>query len=177
MQRAITITVLAAAAMGGAWYASRAPQAPPIVVAPAASTTPSGPITVHISGAVRAPGLVEVVANARVADAVAAAGGAEPFADLEGINLAAGLVDGQQVVVPSQGEVVAADPGSSGKLRLNSASAQDLEALPGVGPVLAARIVAHREQWGPFSIIEDLLDVSGIGEAKLADLRDQLAVP
>lgn len=176
MQRAITIAVLATAAMGGAWYASRAPQAPPVVVAVAPASSP-GPITVHISGAVRSPGLVELAANARVADAVAAAGGAAPFAELDGLNLAAAVVDGQQVVVPTKGEAATSQPGTSGKLRLNSATVQELETLAGVGPVLAARIVAHRDEWGPFAIAEDLLDVSGIGEAKLADLREQLEVP
>ena len=177
MQRAITIAVLAAAAVGGAWYASRAPQNPPVIVAPTLATASPQSITVHISGAVRAPGLVELAAGARVADAVAAAGGAAPAAELDSLNLAAGLVDGQQVVVPAEGDEVSPGPASSGQLRLNSATAQDLETLPGVGPVLAERIVAHRQQNGPFSVIEDLLDVSGIGEAKLATLRDQLEVP
>ena len=177
MQRAITIVVLAAAAVGGAWYASRTPQAPPVIVTETLAMPASSSITVHISGAVQSPGLVQVSADGRIADAVAAAGGALPSAELNGLNLASGLVDGQQVIVPEQGAPLPPGQTSSGRIQLNSATAKDLEGLAGVGPVLAARIVAHREEQGPFAVVEDLLDVSGIGEAKLAALRDELDVP
>ena len=99
------------------------------------------------------------------------------MADLRKLNLAAGLADGQQVVVPGSAE--GRDPAAvdDGRVRVNTASVSDLEQLPGVGPVLAARIAAHREENGPFSTVEDLLDVSGIGEAKLASLRDAVVLP
>lgn len=147
---------------------------------PPTETTEAGLISVHVAGWVAAPGVVEVVAGGRISDAVAAAGGVRPGADLSLINLAQVLTDGQQVVVPAPGvgptpQSQAGAPGG-GPLSLNAATAQDLEQLPGVGPVLAERIVAHREARGGFDQVEDLLEVSGIGESKLASIRD-LVVP
>jgi competence protein ComEA len=132
-------------------------------------------VVVHVSGAVARPGLVTLPADARVADAILAAGGATGDAELGSLNLAASVGDGTLLVVPSviEGRAVTGD----GLVRLNTASAADLEALPGVGPVLAERIVAHREAVGSFGVVEDLLDVPGIGEAKLAALRDLVLVP
>jgi len=138
-----------------------------------------GLVTVHVSGAVTDPGLVGVTDGARVADAIAAAGGSIPGADLSAINLAAPVRDGDQIVVPTSsgsGMATAAGVEADGRVRLNSASTTELETLPGVGPVLAERIVEHREAHGPFTEIEDLLDVPGIGEAKLAALRDYVAL-
>ncbi|NND04558.1 MAG: ComEA family DNA-binding protein [Acidimicrobiia bacterium] len=146
-----------------------APDASPVAVV-AAST-----ITVHISGAVQRPGLVEVPFSARVADVVAAAGGSTPDAMLAAINLAATVRDGEQIVIPDASEPVAA--AGDGKVRLNTATQAELESIPGIGPVLASRIVAARDEQGGFSSIEDLLDVSGIGEAKLASFRDVVTVP
>ena len=134
-------------------------------------------VTVYVSGAVLHPGLVEIEAPARVADAIAGAGGALPFARLSSINLAAPISDGQQVDVPAidaEGSSTAVD---SGKVAINRADAQELESLPGVGPVLAKRIFDYRELNGPFETVEDLLDVPGIGEGKLAALRDAVIVP
>jgi competence protein ComEA len=135
-------------------------------------------ITVHVAGAVIRPGLVQLPADGRVADAIAAAGGIAGGGDASSVNLAARLVDGSQVVVPAEG----GPPGSvggvgDGLVHVNHADASQLEALPGVGPVLAERIVAHREASGPFAAVEDLLGVPGIGEAKLASLRDLVALP
>ena len=110
------------------------------------------------------------------ADAVSAAGGLLHDADSSSLNLAAPVVDGQQIVVPTVG-AVGLPPIDDGKVRLNSATAADLEAIAGVGPVLAARIVAYRESDGPFTEVEDLLDVVGIGESKLEAMRDQVIVP
>jgi competence protein ComEA len=134
-------------------------------------------ITVHVSGAVAAPGLVAVPSSSRVADAVVAAGGALPGADLGSLNLAAPLVDGQQLVVPYQTSVDGTAVATDGRVRINTADAAALEGLPGVGPVLAQRIVAHRTAHGPFATVEDLLEVPGIGESKLAALRDSVIVP
>ncbi len=159
------------------WYQQSAPEPVPLLVEPA-ETGGDTAVTVHVSGEVVAPGLVEVAATARVADAVAAAGGTTRDADLARVNLAAPLQDGLQIVIPNvagptgDGAIV-----SDGRIHINAATAAELEQLPGVGPVLAAKIAAHRDEYGPFTTVEDLLDVSGIGEAKLAGLRDSVALP
>ena len=132
-------------------------------------------VTVHVSGAVTRPGLVTLDAEARVADAIVAAGGASADAQLGALNLAAPLGDGARLVVPTAN--AAANSETDGVVRINSASASDLEQLPGVGPVLAAHISAHRDENGPFEVVEDLLEVPGIGEAKLAALRDFVLIP
>jgi competence protein ComEA len=139
---------------------------------------PSGSLTVHVAGAVAAPGLVEVGPGARLADAVVAAGGATPDADLAAVNLAAPVDDGAQVVIPSRsdGDGPSAPPGD-GRIRLNHAPADELTTLPGIGPVLAQRIVDHRDDVGRFERVEDLLEVSGIGERLLAGIRDLVVVP
>lgn len=131
-------------------------------------------IAVHVAGWVVSPGVVSLPAGAIVADAVAAAGGLLPAAATESLNLAAPVSEGEQVVVPGPESVpghIASEPGD-GLISLNQAPASDLDTLPGVGPVLAERIVAFREENGRFEVVEDLLEVPGIGEAKLASLRD-----
>lgn len=140
-------------------------------------------VVVHVVGAVGAPGLVTVPEGSRVADALAAAGDATAEADLAGVNLAREVVDGEQIVVPRPGEVVAAAPGpatapgsEAGPVDLNSADQTALDALSGIGPVLAARIVEWREANGRFTSVEELGEVSGIGDALLARLRDQVRV-
>lgn len=152
---------------------------PPVAQASAAST-----VLVHVVGQVALPGLVELPTGARVSDAVDAAGGPLPDADLAALNLAAPVQDGAQVRVPAPGEAApgeaAADvTGSSadgGPIDLNRASATQLQELPGVGPVLAARIVEDREANGPYASVDDLVRVSGIGPSVLADLRDRATV-
>ena len=136
-----------------------------------------GRIAVHVSGAVVDPALVDLPGGSRVADAVAAAGGAAAGADLASLNLASPVRDGDHVVVPLHGVAVAPSVNADGDVDLNRAEATDLERLPGVGPVLAQRIVDHRESNGPFRSVEDLLDVPGIGEAKLAQMREAIASP
>jgi competence protein ComEA len=167
--------VVVAAAAAGIWYASRSPEPPPVVVS--ALPPGTGVITVHVAGAVRLPGLVEVPSGSRVADAIAGSGGVLVGGDLSGVNLAAPLVDGQQLVVPWAREGVAGGATADGKVRINVADAAELDTLPGVGPVLARRIVEYRDEHGPFTVVEDLLDVPGIGEAKLEDLRESVLVP
>jgi len=137
-------------------------------------------IVVHVSGEVVSPGLVEVPSDARVADVLAAAGGVSLRADLPEVNLAQPVVDGQQIVVPSEsrpGTEAAVAGTADVRIRINDADTATLETLPGVGPVLAGSIIAHRAEFGPFRTIEDLLDVPGIGEQKLASLRDRVLVP
>ena len=158
---------------------------------------PPAELYVHVAGAVSAPGLYELVPGARVADAVTAAGGFAADADGDRINLAAELDDGQQVYVPRQGEpdrpALAGSgqgPGAGaggagtggpvatpdGPVDVNSASVEQLEALPGIGPSIAAAIVRHREEHGPFRTVDDLADVAGIGPAKLEAIRELVTV-
>ena len=135
---------------------------------------------VYVSGWVATPGVVEMVEGAIVADAVAAAGGALEGALLDEVNLARPVVEGDHLQIPGPGESMTAaaeDGAGDGLIHVNQADASVLEDLPGVGPVLAERIVAHREANGPFETVEDLLEVPGIGEAKLAAMRDSISVP
>ena len=127
-------------------------------------------------GAVRRPGLFRVSDGARVADALVRAGGATPRADLSAVNLAAPLADGQQVVVPRRAPPGAAvDPGApaaGSKVSLGIATIEQLDELPGIGPVTAQKIVDWRASNGPFRSVEDLDDVPGIGPARIEQLRE-----
>jgi competence protein ComEA len=154
---------------------------------------------VHVLGAVARPGLFEVRDGARVVDVVAAAGGLLATADQAGVNLARPVTDGEQLYVPKQGEVVApagpagADTGAAGagpngtggggqgpatgvKVNLNTATAADLDTLPRIGPAMAQRILDYRAAEGTFSSIEDLRNVTGIGEKTFAALQDLITV-
>lgn len=111
-----------------------------------------------------------------MADAVEAAGGLRPGAISHSLNLAAPLRAGDQVYVSGPDEE-SQSPADDGVIAVNRATASDLEELPGVGPVLAERIVAYRETNGPFQQVEDLLDIPGIGESKLASMRDMVRIP
>ena len=162
--------VVALAALAGLWFGS-GPEPPPLLRV--STQTSQSEMTVHVAGEVMSPGLVRIPSGSRVADAVAAAGGFTEDAEAATLNLAAPILDGQQVVVGGPGSPEAA----SGMVSLNRASAPELEVLAGVGPVLASRIVAHREANGPFTAVEGLLDVPGIGEAKLSTIRDYVVVP
>jgi competence protein ComEA len=143
----------------------------------ARSVTP--PLVVHVVGAVRMAGLYKLRRSARVADAVAKAGGATAKADLTLVNLAAPLSDGQQVVVPERAPALAAPAGqgggAAGPVHLNSATVEQLDALPGVGPVTAQKIVDYRQAHGAFSSVEDLDAIPGIGPARVEQLRDLVA--
>lgn len=140
-------------------------------------------VTVDVKGAVNRPGVVTLPEGSRVQDAVRAAGGLAPNADVERVNLAAPLADGMAVVIPRRGEnpPSVGDPALAGaaqgeKVDLNRATAAELDALPGIGPSKAAAIVKYREEKGPFRTVEDLLDVPGIGPALLEQLRDRVVV-
>jgi competence protein ComEA len=132
---------------------------------------------VHVVGAVRRAGLFRLRDGSRVADAVARAGGPTRHADVAAVNLAAPLVDGQQVVVPRRGPpgtaaVVPGTPGSGAKVSLASATIEQLDELPGIGPVTAQKIVDWRTTHGPFRSVDDLDDVPGIGPARIEQLRE-----
>ncbi len=154
--------------------------------APGAASVPMR-IVVHVAGAVARPGIVTLPGAARVADAVSAAGGVAPDGDLDAVNLAAPVIDGQRVYVPVRGEIDPAsvpsgvvvapgDPGVVGPIDLNTADVEQLDALPGVGPATAAAIVDDRGRNGPFASVDDLDRVPGIGPAKLEALRDLVRV-
>lgn len=177
--------VLGLAGLAGLWLGAPEAEPPPVAIAydePIRSepATVSESITLHVAGAVHRPGLVVLHAGDRVAHAIAAAGGALAVAELSALNLAATVQDGDQVIVPVKGEAIVGRtvPGDDqdGLVDINHGTATDLEALPGVGPVLAERIFAYRQEHGPFQTVEDLLDVPGIGEGKLAALREALVL-
>lgn len=140
------------------------------------ASEPGVSIEVHVAGWVASPGVVRVPDGSIVADAIEAAGGLRSGAVPDLINLASPLRSGDQIVVPGPSDV-GESAVSDGLVALNRADANELQTLPGVGPVLAERIVVYRDQNGPFSRIEDLLQVPGIGESKLASFRDLVRVP
>jgi competence protein ComEA len=190
----VAVTVVGA----GLWYARSLPKpvavraaipspvAAPASGAPGASGGSGAPATilVDVAGWVRTPGVYEFRTGDRVVDAIDAAGGARPGALLASLNLAAPLTDGTQVLVPKQGATVGASApvtaGTSGApgalINVNTASVTELEELPGVGEVIAQAIVDYRTENGPFTAVDQLVDVSGIGDATLANIRDLVTV-
>ena len=136
-------------------------------------------LVVDVAGAVRRPGLYHLASGTRIADAVAAAGGATAKADIMLVNLAAPLADGEQVLVPARGAAAASGSqmrSPTAPLDLNTASVEQLDALPGVGPATAQKIIDYRQAHGPFRSVDELEAVPGIGPAKLAQLKG-LVIP
>lgn len=192
----VGLVLLLAVLLGGAglWYARSLPR--PVEVrsgaraAPVADPTPSGSpspeiVLVDVAGWVRRPGVYEFRTGDRIVDAIEAAGGARPGAALETLNLAAPLADGTQVLVVKEGTVGGAATGataasgsaSAGSLvNVNTASVTELDTLPGVGEVIAQRIVDYRTANGPFSSVDQLIEVSGIGESTLESMRESVTV-
>ncbi|MGW1246450.1 helix-hairpin-helix domain-containing protein [Streptomyces sp. NPDC002535] len=216
---ALTVVLVVAAGLAGAYFwtgrpepvrapelvraapvaAAPAPAAPSAPAAPGVSATTAGPgagaggarVIVDVGGKVRKPGVLTLPAGSRVADALRAAGGAKPGADLTGLNRARVLFDGEQVLVGLPGtQVGGSGPGSGGgsgggpvlgggsgavgpqmPLSLNTATVEQLDTLPGVGPVLARHIVDHRAQHGGFRSVGELREVNGIGERRFAELE------
>jgi competence protein ComEA len=159
------------------------PPATAAKVAVANANARGGIITVHVAGAVRTPGVLELTAGARVIDAVEGAGGGLADADLDRLNLAAKLTDGQRILVTKVGAPAPAlDPATLGTastesvIDLNNATQAQLESLPGIGPALAGAIIAERDRRGGFKSVNELREVRGIGELRFADLRDRVMV-
>ncbi|HEX5799286.1 MAG TPA: helix-hairpin-helix domain-containing protein [Gaiellaceae bacterium] len=172
---AVLLALLAVAGklLAGAGAASAEPPAALVQAnAPAAAK-----LVVHVAGAVRQPGLYELAEGSRVSDAVARAGGATAKADTAAVNLAAPLADGIQVLIPSRvagaaGAAAGSDGAPGRRVSLSSATFADLDALPGIGPVTAQKILDYRAQHGGFSSVDDLDAISGIGPARIEQLRD-----
>jgi competence protein ComEA len=156
---------------------------PPVRVAGAvAARAPAAPLFVNVVGAVRRPGLYRLKEGARVADAVTRAGGPTTKAQIELVNLAARIADGEQIVVPRRGlgapigtARATVGTAATGPVHLNSATLEQLDALPGVGPVTAQKILDYRQKHGSFGSVDELDAISGIGPARLGTLRDLVA--
>ena len=204
--RVVASAIVVLAVMAGAYWLVKPPPATTESKLPyakastssvfgAADTTtalPTGTVgaemlVVHVAGAVQVPGVYRLGAGSRVLDAVKAAGGVAADSNADAINLAASLTDGERVYVPRVGDVApivvsggtggsAAGHTASGPVNLNTATADDLDTLPGVGPATAASILAYRDQHGPFTSVDGLGDVRGIGPAKLDALRGLVTV-
>jgi competence protein ComEA len=188
------LVALVAITVGGAglWYVRSLPRpvevradAPsPAAGASATSSPDVVPILVDVAGWVRRPGVYEFHDGDRVIDAIDAAGGARRGAALDALNLAAPLADGTQILVQRREASAGSAPSTSSldggitssKVNINSASAVELEALPGIGEVIAQEILDYRTANGPFASVDDLLDVSGIGEVTLENIRDLVTV-
>lgn len=164
----VVLLVLVIGAGGALLIHQRYFQEQPLEIVPGTPTARSETV-VYITGAVNDPGVYSLKAEARVADALLAAGGATAEADLVHINLAVMVRDGDQIHVPARGEV-------SQRINLNTADARLLETLPGIGPVLAQRIVDYRQQNGYFRRPEDILKVEGIGKATYEKIKGLIAV-
>lgn len=198
--RALAVVAVLVVLGAGFWAWRSRPQVEPVApvadaatVVPSvpadATATPGGELVVAVAGKVRRPGLVRVPAGARVADAVQAAGGALPGVDVALLNPARKVADGELILVgvPAPagaapggpvpgGGAPGAGPGAGGKVNLNTATLAQLDALPGVGPVLAQRILTHRDQHGGFRSVGDLRQVDGIGDARYEQLKDLVTV-
>ena len=193
-ERIVVGVLLLALVAVAAWFVMRTPggAAPETLLPiagsssdPAASTTTATVaelLVAHAAGAVVNPGVYQLPSGARVTDLIDAAGGPTADADVDRLNLAAPITDGERVYVPRLGEVIAASNLSAssaeadGPLNLNTATLEQLDALPGIGPTTAKAIVDERERRGSFSSVDDLLDVRGIGPAKLEAIRELVTV-
>ncbi len=187
---ALAAAILGAVAVSLAVLALPRPPAPQVVVQqpvvrPAVSTPPPtpvlAPIVVHLSGEIVVPGIYQLPVGARVDDALRAAGGVTPNGDVNRLNLAARLADGQHVVVPRKADpvtmsVTAAASPAALRVNVNSATVAELDGLPGVGPVTAQRIVAYRQQHGPFTRIDELREAKLVNQATFDKIKDLISV-
>lgn len=160
---------------------SSAPSDGPLLVSATPSSLGGGEVVIDVAGKVRRPGVAILPAGSRVIDALRHAGGARPGVDLTTLNLARPLVDGEQILVgmpaaPGRSPGAGSTPAAGARVNLNSASVEELEGLPGVGPVTASKIVDWRTEHGAFSAIDELLDVDGIGTKTLAELAPHVTL-
>ncbi|MCC7118813.1 MAG: helix-hairpin-helix domain-containing protein [Anaerolineales bacterium] len=187
----VLLGVMAGFALAGVLvFVSRAPAGQAITLEAAPT---EAPIAVHVIGAVPRPGLYEFSAGARVQDAIDAAGGLLASANVDGVNLAALLMDGQQLEIPygadqgqtprtigdSDVELPTAEASSSANselININTANLEELDSLPGIGPTTAQKIIDYREANGPFNVIEDITNVSGVGPATFEEIKDLITV-
>jgi competence protein ComEA len=177
----VLAVVLGLRQLGGGDGAAPPPRAPAIEVQDGRET--GGRVVVHVAGAVRQPGVYKLRATARVDDAVAEAGGPTRRADLGGLNLAATVEDGRQVLVPERaraGTAAAtastAAPAEGQPLNLNTATLEQLDTLSGIGPTTAQTILEFREERGGFGSVDELGEIPGIGEKRLATLREEVTL-
>lgn len=201
----ILIVLVCLIVIGGVFILIRRPRPEPLAIAtpviptptplPTSTLTPTpAPLRIYVSGAVRAPDVYILSPGSIVKDAIQAAGGPADDADLDRINLALVLYDQQQIYVPRVGEATPAAPlpngappsppttgddatSPGGRVNLNTATVEQLDALPGIGPVIAQRIVDYREINGPFAAPEEIMDVKGIGQATYEKLKDLIVAP
>ncbi len=187
-----------AGGVGSMALSNRVRPAPIVIEPPAPTATPEptptpGPITVFVNGAVANPGVYTLAPESRVEQAIEVAGGFTSAANTAVVNLAQPLADGVQVYIPSQEEVSGAPPAgvnqtntvlisasssgeSGGLININTASLDELDSLPGIGPSTAQKIIDYRENNGPFATIEDIMNVAGIGESKFNQIKDLITV-
>jgi competence protein ComEA len=181
---AVVLGLRQVGAAGGGSGPTRGEPKPVATIAVQEDGAGGGRVVVHVAGAVREPGVYRLPADARVDDAVARAGGATRRADLGGLNLAAELEDGRQVLVPERAPrgsaaapaASAPDPAEGQPLNLNTATLEQLDTLSGIGPLTAQKILDFREEKGGFSSVEELGEISGIGEKRLASLREEVTL-
>ena len=165
---------------------SSPPRGVPIQLAP--PPTPS-PLMIDISGAVNTPGVYQLALDSRVQDVVQMAGGLLPDANTSAVNMAAKLMDGQKIIIPLEGEEIPITKSNlveemagtvaisdTQPININTASQEELETLPGIGPSKAAAIIEYRSTHGPFNTIEDILEVTGIGEKTLEGFKDWIVI-
>lgn len=176
------ILLLGRFALGAGTTTPAAPLPPPPAAEAGVSGGPSARVVVDVVGAVRRPGLYRLAPHSRIADAIARAGGASAKAELAQVNLAAPLADGEQIVVPQRSSATVVGGAGTGAaastapVQLSTATLEQLDGLPGVGPVTAQKILDYRQQHGAFQSVDELDAVPGIGPKRLEQLRD-LVVP
>lgn len=189
----VLLGVLAGFVLAGVLiFVSRAPAGQPIVLQPAPTKVP---VAVHVVGAVPRPGLYEFAEGARVQDAIDAAGGLLASANVDSINLAALLIDGDQLAIPYQEgeapaeaftqpelpssttpETASSNSQSNDVININTASLEELDSLPGIGPTIAQRIIDYRAENGPFTVIDEILNVPGIGPSTFDEIKELISV-
>lgn len=183
----LSIGILAILIIAGSFilYYKSLPSSKPIVIEETPKTKEkkeAKKLTVHIAGAVLSPSVYQLDEGKRVIDAINLAGGASPDANVDSLNLASKLSDGQKIMVPKKGEIITAssqadsssDSTSQTKIGLNLATVEQLDSLSGIGPVIAKRIVDYRETHGRFTKIDQLMEVEGIGSKKFNQIKDRV---